>query len=135
MLPFKPQTLEQLQGRYPAALRKIFDCTTGVPRPRPGELYSQVFDCEDGIRLIVSRDKESESDTFLHVSASFVEGTFVWNALKGSGDAGQKKFIEMVEERFSVISGDNQRLTFHGFSVGKQVPHWRRLEKVNNEAS
>lgn len=129
MLPFKPQPIDTLKARYPAALRKVFDCTKGVPRPRPGELYSLVFDCEDGIRLIISRDRETESDVFLHVSASFVEGYPLWDALKGSGEAGQKRFIEMVEERFRVISGDDEPLDFHGFSAGKLVPHWRRLEQ------
>lgn len=128
MLPFKPQPIEALKARYPAALRKVFDCTKGLPRPRPGELYSQVFDCGDGIRLIVSRDRESESDIYLHVSASFVEGYPLWNELKGSGNAGQKTFIAMVEERFRELSGDDQPLDFHGFSAGKQVPHWRRKE-------
>jgi len=128
MLPFKPQAIETLKARYPAALRKVFDCTKGIPRPRPGELYSQVFDCEDGIRLIVSRDRETESDVFLHLSASFVEGYLIWNVLKGSGLAGQRKFIEMVEVRFREISGDDDPLEFHDFSAGKQVPHWRRKE-------
>ena len=128
MLPFRPEPIEKLKARYPAALRKVFDCTKGVPRPRPGELYSQVFDFGDGIRLIVSRDRESESDIYLHLSASFVEGYLVWNLLKGSGEAGQKKFIKMVEEAFREISGDNEPLGFHGFSTGKLVPHWRRKE-------
>ena len=128
MLPFKPQAIEVLRSRYPAALRKVFDCTKGVPRPRPGELYSQVFDCDDGIRLIISRDRETESDVYLHLSASFVEGYPLWGELKGSGVAGQENFIKMVEDRFAEISGDKQPLDFHGFSSGKLVPHWRRKE-------
>ncbi len=128
MLPFRPQSIEELRTRYPTIMGRVFDCRRGTPSPRPGELYSHIFDCDDGIRLIISRDRETDSEVFLHVSASFVKGYPLWDTLKGSGEAGQQIFIKLVEERFRKLSDDEQPLDFQGFSTDKQVPHWRRKE-------
>lgn len=127
MLPFQPEPLTALRARYAAALVTVFDCRKGVPRPRPGELRGHVFDCEDGLRLIISRDRESDSGLFLHLSASLTRNTPLYEKL-ARGGISQSQFTEMVLERFREISDDAQPLELTGFSTGKGVPHWRRLE-------
>src|ERR1051326_8143577 len=99
MLPFSPQPLATLQGRYAAALAHVFDCRAGVPRPRPGELYSNVFDSEDGMRLIISLEQYTPN-LMLHVSASAMRDTSLFNQLAGSGEVGQERFIKMAPARF-----------------------------------
>lgn len=128
MLPFKPQPLDQLKARYSVVLKRVFDCTKGIPSPRPGELYSHVFDCEDGLRLIVSRDKESDTSTYLHLSAS-PHSKETHELFAYSGDAEQVTFIALALERFIEISGDAGPLQFYGFSQ-RGIPHWRRKEDL-----
>lgn len=127
MLPFKPESMEALRSRYHAALVPVFDCRKGVPRPRPGELRGHVFDCADGLRLIVSRDRESDAELFLHLSASLTPGLPLYDKL-ARGGVSKRQFIKLVLARFREVSGDYKPLELAGFSSGKGVPHWRRLE-------
>lgn len=127
MLPFLPESLDKLRERYQSALVPVFDCRRGVPRPRPGELRGHVFDCHDGMRLIVSRDRESERELYLHLSASFVPGSDLYRSLE-RGKLKPHEFVRMAQQRFRQISGDQGDLELLGFSEGKGVPHWRRLE-------
>lgn len=127
MLPFLPETIESHRTRYQSALKAVFDCRYGIPRPRPGELRGHVFDCQDGMRLIVSRDRESDTDTYLHLSASFHPGSYLYSQLK-KGKLIKDEFVRLVERRSRSISGDEGRFDLIGFSEEKGVPHWRRRE-------
>lgn len=72
-VPWTPQPLAQLSARYLAAIapfvdhrdarRADFEPPSGDPR--------HVFDCEDGLRLIVSRERCLDGREGVHISASF----------------------------------------------------------------
>jgi hypothetical protein len=125
-MPFAPEPIESLRARYPAALAEPCDVETSRLGTTfgPGQLRRCVFDCTDGIRLIISRDLQESRQT-LHLSASAQEGSRIWNLIH-SEMIGPHDFVPMVESRFREISGDDGPLDFGGFSSGKGVPHWFR---------
>jgi hypothetical protein len=133
VLPFKPETIEDLRARYQSALTTIFDIAEieagGV---RPGQLRRHVFDCEDGIRLLISRDRDSRnaatSKPALHVSASVEKGYEVYTMAE-RGELSPEGFLRMAKERFASISGDPRRLRLLGFSHEAGVPHWMVEER------
>jgi len=81
-LPFLPEPLAKLRSRYRATLIKVFDCRSGVPQPGPGQLRGHVFDFPSGMRLVISRERISETEQRLHLSASFASSTEVFNRLE-----------------------------------------------------
>lgn len=127
MLPFEPQQFEEVKARFPVALMSTYDCRSGIPSPTPGELRAHVFDFTDGLRLIVSRDKEDGDAPYIHVSASAIEGTTLWFGIK-RGMVTRTKLLEFAMKHYRRISGDESKFEFCGFSIGKGVPHWRRRE-------
>lgn len=126
-LPFEPRPLDELRARYPAAVERVFDYRFGFPAVWPSQLRAHVFDFEDGLRVMVSRDREEEDGTYLHVSASLEPGHGLFESV-ARGAVGLRQFLTIVEERFALLSGDVGRLDFCGLSGGKGVPHWRRRE-------
>ncbi len=73
MLPQEPAPVKALRDRFPAALKGVY--VPGIA-PRPGTIPGQVFDLENGIRLIISMDVHPQyQEPVLHISASsFVSG-------------------------------------------------------------
>jgi hypothetical protein len=126
MIPFLPEPLASLRSRYPAALAE--PCDTESSRLgtsfRPGETRRCVFDCEDGLRLIISRDLHDGLE-LLHVSASINPGSRLWNTLR-DGRSGPDEFASLAEGRFRDISGDNEPLDLALISPEKGIPHWFR---------
>ena len=92
MLPFKPETIEALKVRYPAALERVFDVRelTGPVDDRPGLKREHVFDFEDGLRLIVSREMHDRG-LCLHLSASMAGPTG-----QAISEEGMKEFAAFV---------------------------------------
>lgn len=131
-LPFEPQPQPALQERFPQALGRVFDFRAGVPDELPSKLRAHVFDFEDGVRMMVSRDMEEEGKVYLHVSASVEPGMLYWGLIL-SGAIGKSEFLRRMEHRFAQLSGQSEKLEFCGFSPGKGVPHWRRLERKAGE--
>lgn len=68
-VPFETETLDAAQERFSASIAELYD---GTESPRPGEQRKHVFDFEDGLRLIVSRDQYPDlaASVGIHVSAS-----------------------------------------------------------------
>jgi hypothetical protein len=71
-LPFEPESLAQLQARFAQALSPVYDVASegqatmlGIGKKR-----KHVFDCENGIRAIVSLDRNQAGETLLHISFS-----------------------------------------------------------------
>lgn len=58
MLEFQSQPLSELRLRFPKALIEYYNLSEKIKNPekRPGAYRSNVFDFDDGIRLIVSLD-------------------------------------------------------------------------------
>lgn len=137
MHPFNPQPIEQLRERFPIALRTIYDWESGfrLTAAGPGivnpEAYKEgppsenVFDFGDGLRLIVTLDREG-TDVFLHISAGAQPGSAVMKKFMFSGRGGQAVFKDLVTRRFKEVSGDREPLEFNGFAKPSGVGHWRR---------
>lgn len=126
-LPFAPEPEAALRARYPAALAELYDAegvrlgsVTPPTRRRPN-----VFDFEDGLRLIVSRDDHGgEAGVVVHLSAGLGTGTALERTLRGAHCPGcvVALLCERVEGAWRTLRGRG-RLRFLGLSGG-DVPHW-----------
>ena len=81
ILPFAAEKWGDLKSRFHLALVRVWiqaeaqamaEAAHGTPRyERPGNTRDNVFDCPNGVRLIISREEDAEGRTLLHVSSSF----------------------------------------------------------------
>ncbi len=75
MLPFMPQTLDQLRERIPEALRPLYGARD---KSKPWMNRGHVFDFESGLRLVVTRKViDIGCEPCLHVAATIVPHTMV----------------------------------------------------------
>lgn len=75
-VPWSPSSIEAMTARYPDALIELVDgveVMTGR-REAPSGDPKHVFDFENGLRLIVSRDRIPGGAIGVHLSASWREG-------------------------------------------------------------
>lgn len=124
MLPFRPQSIDEQRQRYPHALQHLFDCRGERAkrlRPKPSDLYGNIFDFEDGLRLLISREQYDDTGPYLHISASPVEE----GKLTLSYKLDDPRFHVYALNRFHEISDDTQPLGFMGLSPGN-IPHFGR---------
>jgi hypothetical protein len=133
-MPPVPQTAESLavlRARYAAALEHVYD-VEAIRRGavRPGEVAANVFDFEDGLRLIVSRERYPDGEILLHFSASFLPKCRMADELRQQatvfgldGDQLLQRWLADVPRRFVELSGDGRPLRFLGMSDHK-IPHW-----------
>lgn len=131
-LPIVPEADEALRARYAVALQRTFE---PCPSPRPAELREHVFDFNDGIRFVVSRDLVSDpkfTGVYLHVSASLVPKSEVYNHLlkqkHGTPGAAVDAFRRMAEARFRLLSDREMPAMFGGVTEGG-VLHWLEAEE------
>jgi hypothetical protein len=129
MLPHAPEPLEALRARLPDALAPVYDpalVARGL-QACPGGQRRHVFDAEDGLRLIVSRDRLGGA-AHLHVSASVEPGWPLARTLMARlhrrpwRRAAFGWFIPLVERRWRELS--DTPLVFHALSPEQGVPHW-----------
>lgn len=102
MLPFEPESIEELKARYTDAIQEVFNPIEVAEDPdlSPGKRRKHVFDFEDGLRLIVSVD-QLDSSAFprvTHYSASLVEYLCDINQFEKPID-----YVEFVVERINKI--------------------------------
>ena len=71
-LPFIRESLDSIRKRLPKALTVVYDAQNILDGgKRPGQLRENVFDSEDGIRTIISLDKDGKTGVpVLHMSFS-----------------------------------------------------------------
>ena len=131
-IPFEPEPLSSLQARYPDAIAFVYDGDAIRERHaiRPGEVRRNIFDCDDGLRLIVSVERTEALGTYLHLSASMQNECALAERLRPVRDrvgpkAAMEHFRHEAEERFAAISGDTAPLEFLRFT-DHCVPHWCR---------
>jgi len=119
--PFKPEPIESLRARYPESVKKSYNTKAiemGLSK-RPGDQPQHIFDCEDGLRLIISRD-----DGQIHFSASLEPGTELYKRLE-AGKLTVTGFKGRCLERYKdICQAKSLTVHFWGFSEGKGVPHW-----------
>lgn len=121
MLGFEPESVEAARARLPQALAPIYDpLDLRSGELRPGEQRRHVFDFEEGIRLIVSRDLliDSSRPPEVHVSASAIRPADIARVVA----MGQQAFVTRVFGLWTVLRGKKLRLV--GFSPGRGVPHF-----------
>jgi hypothetical protein len=131
---YRPEPLAQLRARYPEALREVIDMESAARGlvPWPGTVARNVFDCEDGIRLVVSRDDlGGQVGIVLHVSASIDPAAPLYRELLRSArhiwpDWAQAEFRRLALARWREISGDDRPIEFAGYGGAKSIPHWYR---------
>jgi len=127
-VPTAPEPLDALRARYPRALEYVYHADKvragGIG---PGEVAANVFDFEDGLRLIVSRERLPDGRLVLHVRASFparcrMADEFWRLALTMP----KKRVLELwaadLPRRFRELSGDGRTLELIGWS-GRLIPH------------
>jgi hypothetical protein len=125
-LPHEPQSLKQLQARFFFALSITYDTTDVISKNINfgiGQNRQHVFDCEDGLRIILSREREPRGLVFIHVSASWDPTCGFYRAIQQHaatlGDA-----LKLVETRYREISGDSRAMRFLGITVPRGIPHF-----------
>lgn len=117
MLPTLTESVAALRARYSAAISRTFevvDLASGRGQ-RPGESRDHVFDFEDGVRLIISRERFPSGEVVVHFSAS------VDTARVGQVGA---EFLGAAVGHFREISMYDGPIRLIGISQGAGVPHW-----------
>jgi hypothetical protein len=95
-LDWNPESMETLRGRYSSALERVYD-TKLIEQgesDRPGEHREHVFDFEDGLRLIISRECR-DGKRYLHVSGS----------VKTTKDVCGKTLLQAMMARMLLLNG------------------------------
>jgi hypothetical protein len=135
-VPETPQPLEVLQERYGAAIEKLWDTriiAADVANKRtpitPSGQPEHVFDSDDGLRLIISRDRYANPDpkklldrTGIHFSASMFGDL---EKRVAAGNFNPMQFLALCVSRFQDISGDTGTVSYLGMSDG-MIPHFIR---------
>ena len=129
-LPFNPEPLVALQARYPRALEVVYDQQEIAERGgiRPGQVPANIFDFDDGLKLIVSRERDLDDDAILHLCASFlsvrrIADEFRLLTLTRSTESVFAEWLRDVPHRFRELSNDSRPIRFLGCSENG-VPHW-----------
>lgn len=116
---FKPQPIELLRARYKKALEVSYNATKiaadKVP-DRPGMHRENIFDFENGIRLIISRD------VLGHIEGIHVSGSFAPSIYKGKVMI--EPLLKAMTDCYYELSGEpKDELHFVAFSQ-QGIPHW-----------
>ncbi len=107
------QSLDEMRARWPAALVHVYDAEGVVEKGliRPGEVAANRFIFDDGLWLIVSRERLPNNAVVLHVSASFPEDCRIADEIRLLGmTRGRKwamgKWIGSIPTRVAELAGD-----------------------------
>jgi hypothetical protein len=116
MIPFSPQPIDRLKERFKTALSKSYSVSsvTDGKTERPGTKPEHVFDFENGIRLIISRDYHN-GEEYIHVSGSFDPGIY-------KRKVGSPLLIRM-QMAYIEIRGEVIKFPRPIYSKGG-IPHW-----------
>lgn len=105
-VPFTPMPMDQQKARFPLALRRVFDARNGMlpDGQRPGETLEHVFDFEEGVRYIVSKDYfPGRPDPIVHISVSaqaWFNQSRAGNSLPDFESYVLRKFDELSDNKF-----------------------------------
>lgn len=117
MIEFKAETTESLQARYHKALERVWIPDAEMSE-RPGLCRENVFDSENGIRLIISRDKADAVTTVIHFSGS-VTDLFDKSSI-GNGIA----LLQQIVRQFRKISNDYKSIITMHQITDAGIPHY-----------
>jgi hypothetical protein len=83
MLPIETESYDSLRARFQVALGTEWPQVESVQLDRAGMHREHVFDCDDGIRLIISKETTDHDDTkILHISASLFQEKREWARIR-----------------------------------------------------
>ena len=118
MIPFCPEPKVKLKARFPAALEDVYniELIRAGKITRPGIIPKHVFDFEDGMRLIISRELYPDG-VITHVSASWdlSVGPCPWKKLEDG--------LEDMLNRFAELGGKKPKKAQLRVTAEKGVPH------------
>lgn len=139
-VPYNPEPLESLQARYPAALATVFDIhdVRLGKVDGPAWLAANIFDFEDGLRLIVSREKgyPHTRAVIVHVSASCRPDSpmaaEIVDQMRATRNDRQRRQRHMdwcntIGGRFRELSGNSGKVIMLGVSQHTGIPHFQAL--------
>lgn len=108
-LPFIPESIESMRARFHKALEKVYIPSEDM-EDRPGLHRENLFDFENGLRLLIS--KENLQGNKIHVSASW----------EGGSPTDPDEATKEVGKAFRTIGGRGI-LELLGISI-QGIPHW-----------
>jgi hypothetical protein len=131
-VPTNPEPLPALRARYARALEHVYDVAGIRDRGliRPGEVPANVFDFDDGLRLIISREKLLDGEVTLHVSASFPSECRIadeFRLLLPYQDRKRllAKWRDSIPDRFAGLAGPETAARLHYLGSSEaDIPHW-----------
>lgn len=129
MIPYTPEKIYDLKARYQAAIGPLFiqeEVIAGAQRP--GVLRQHVFDTEQGLRLIISREQTKDGREVIHFSGSVFGGRArvkINEYMKRSRNhipGGKELMDRFVRHAFGLISGGKSGVCIGWSDMG--VPHY-----------
>jgi hypothetical protein len=131
-LEIQKEAVKALAARYSLALTPIYDpaLVNEGKLIRPGQRRRHVFDSDFGIRLIISKERCPNDSVSLHVSASLITESTLFEKLRKmtSKDRVVAEFTRQAEKLFRQISQDSRTMTRLA-STSKMVIHWSIADK------
>lgn len=119
-MEYKPETIEELKARYPAALERIWTLEQVAAGDRPGLERKYVFDFPDGLRMIISKTEFEDKVVREHLSVSW--------CLPLAENASLISLMKQIHKAFADLGGKGH-LHLIGVSDGS-IPHFI-VEKLN----
>ncbi len=100
-LPFQPESMESARKRLPQALEQVFLIADVVGGDRASSFRAHVFDFDDGVRLIISRDElYAGHRPQVHVSAS-LHAIGEWQEkARPIYEGGAQAFLRLIADRW-----------------------------------
>lgn len=122
MLPFEPEYTRVLRARFPDAVDRVYNYAKGIPNPIPSLTRRHVFDCYDGMRLIITKEWFPDGPR-IHVSCAYLRHRPHFTVYSDRTEGWEPVKAKMVE-RIAEICGDDKEFQFFGFTNDKLVPHF-----------
>ncbi len=128
-VPYKCEGWESLCSRFPDALLRCWNLDEYEEWDEfPQELPGHVFDCPNGVRVVVTRERNQKSlvkQQWIHVMACIPPEGCLLERLKHSKQP-SRRFVEEVERALFMISPSADMGADHlVFWSNTGVPHWR----------
>lgn len=120
MIPFEPEPIDEARDRFPVALETTYEAWRAASPEWnvPGEKRENIFDFDDGLRLIVSRDiLYPFEEPVIHVSASLYEAER-WRTRS------RKRVERIIRQRLEKLFGGGRVVMGPMWITSGRVPHW-----------
>jgi hypothetical protein len=136
-LPFRPESVEKLKGRYHLALDPPNDVESveiGVCLP-PEEQRRNLFDFDDGLRMVISYDVHEDGKKAIHLAAFMLNGSELQDRLRlENGGLDTETYLRDVILRFRLLSQYRKRVEWLGFLEDTSA-HWEVIDKCGYSLS